>query len=271
MNVLRALEGRLRPIVERRSRLRVGHGGGSDRCAFPKVEVASERAFFPGRLPVSNPVQDGIANPREDLFHLQPRHLQRLHQRQGVRRVPAVPVHGRFTRTRRVGDQRACRRLHPGQTPQPGAKAALERIVPACIQNHHVQRVAGRLHASVHPPRRHRLEVQIRFLLDRCVERNQVVVLSRLNAVAGVAEQPHGVGPSKSPREWGTAGQATAIAPVAGTGRIASAGAGGVQGRPLQFSRAVIDWARRTRPMNPLRYPKGSSPRAPCASATTSP
>ena len=115
---------------------------------------------------------DRDAHALEDLLQGHARLANGRRQRRRVGAVVRCPVRRQLTRRRRVGDQRARRRVHARQTPRRHPERALEGVVPAGIQDHNVERVARRFHLAQHPTGAHRLDLQVRLVLDRRAERH---------------------------------------------------------------------------------------------------
>ena len=91
---------------------------------------------------------------------------------------------------RRVGDQRAFRCAHLGEAAVGGPQAArAERIVPAGIEDHHVEPGARTLHLAQHEVDVHHLKIDVGLARGIGGDRNQIVRAGDLDAVAGVIEQ----------------------------------------------------------------------------------
>ena len=154
-----------------------------------EIEVADHRAFLPGRLLAAGLLMHAHADPLEGVLQLQARLLDHRGQGRGVGTVRPHAVGRQLPGRRRIGDVGPGRRIHLGQTPARRAKRPLVGIVPAGIQDHYIQAVAGNVHLGQHPLGADRLDIQIALALDRGIERYQVVHPARLDRVAGVVEQ----------------------------------------------------------------------------------
>jgi hypothetical protein len=132
-------------------------------------------------------LQPDVVEEAEDV---QSRLVDRIDQRERERAILAGTVAGHRARLRRVGNQRAFRRLHLRKSAagasQPGA---LERIVAAGVEDQDVELRAAAAHLAQHQFRADHLEIEILPTGRVGIDRHQEIGAVHLQSVPGIIEQ----------------------------------------------------------------------------------
>ena len=117
--------------------------------------------------------------------------LQRLRQCQREGGIRAVPVIGDIAGRRGIGDQQAAGGLHFRQTAASAARGAGQRIVPAGIEDHEIDRVARILDIAQRVAEARRLTPDVLFGPGIGIHRHQIVQPLGLHAVPGIIDHAH--------------------------------------------------------------------------------
>ena len=169
----------------------------SDGCPgiFLEIEIPGHGGIEPWPLTARSP----LVNPRrrllEDILELETGLSQNLQQLARENTVAAArAILRRLTGCRRIDDRGSLEaRRHDGnvQPPCRGPRPSRQRIVPASIQNHDIERRSGPIHRIQEITRIDPFVTQILLDFDLRIGRDEKILAGRLNAVSRIEHQPN--------------------------------------------------------------------------------
>jgi len=160
------------------------------RYAEVEIELAGQRRVLPRNLLLLRRSPKGVANPLEHRFDREVWLLDVLQERLGIEAIAASAVAGKLAGGRCEGHERPARGVDRRQAARRPAPFAIERIIPAGIEDDDAGARGAilRLHATNHRIEGQRAGFDVRLVIGFGVFGYQIVHPVYLDAVAGEEE-----------------------------------------------------------------------------------